>query len=79
MICPKCKKEMCIGMLGPGGKGSLFWAEDDYFKNKTDNLFTEKNAIKRGAIHIPVGNGITNKRTRAWACNECKLVLIDCN
>lgn len=44
MICPKCKKEMCIGMLGPGG------------------------------------NGITNKRTRrAWACNECKLVLIDCN
>lgn len=43
MICPKCKKEMRIGMLGPGGKG------------------------------------ITNKRTRAWACNECKLVLIDCN
>lgn len=43
MICPKCKKEMCIGMLGPGG------------------------------------NGITNKRIRAWACNECKLVLIDCN
>lgn len=42
MICPKCKKEMCIGMLGPGGKGSLFWAEDDYFKNKTANLFTEK-------------------------------------
>ena len=39
----------------------------------------KKNAIKRGAIHIPVGNGITNKRTRAWACNECKLVLIDCN
>lgn len=43
MLCPKCKKEMCIGMLGPGG------------------------------------NGITNKCTRAWAYNECKLVLIDCN
>ena len=42
MICPKCKKEICIGMLGPGGKGSLFWAEDGYFKNKTANFFTEK-------------------------------------
>ncbi len=27
----------------------------------------------------PGGNGITNKRARVWVCNECKLVLIDCN
>ena len=70
---------MCIGMLGSGGKGSLFWAEDDYFKNKTANFFTEKNAIKRGAIHIPVGNGITDNLLWHRESNEYKLVLIDCN
>jgi hypothetical protein len=42
-------------------------------------FFTEGNAIKNGAIHIPVGNGVTQNRTKAWACGECKYVLIDCN
>lgn len=42
-------------------------------------FFTEGNAIKNGAIHIPVGNGVTQNRTKAWACEECKYVLIDCN
>lgn len=79
MKCPKCGKEMIAGALGPGGKGSLFWAKDEYFKNKIANFCTEHNAIKNGAIHIPVGNGVTNNRTKAWACEGCKFVLIDCN
>lgn len=70
---------MIIGALGPSEKGSLFWAKEEYYKSKIGNFFTERNAIKNGAIHIPVGNGITKNRTKAWACKECKFVLIDCN
>ena len=79
MICPKCGKNMVLGALGPSAKGALYWAREDYFKSKVCNLFTEGNAIKNGAIHIPVGNGVTQNRTKAWACEECKYVLIDCN
>jgi len=79
MKCPKCEKEMVEGSLGPGGKGSLFWARNEYFQSKIANFFTEKNAIKNGGMHIPVRNGVANNRTRAWACEGCKFVLIDCN
>ena len=43
------------------------------------NFFTKRDALKHGAINIRVGNGVTNDRTRAWACRECKFVVIDCN
>ena len=79
MKCPKCGEEMIIGALGPGGKGSLFWARNEYFQNRMANFFTEHTAIKNGGIHIPVGNGVINNRTKAWACESCKMVLIDCN
>lgn len=79
MICPKCGKEMEHGALGPSAKGSLFWAGDEYFKSKIANFFTERNAINNGGIHIPVGNGVINSRTEAWACRKCNFVLIDCN
>ena len=79
MICPKCGKNMIIGALGPSEKGSLFWAKEEYYKSKIGNFFTERNAIKNGAIHISIGNGVTRNRTKAWACEECKFVLIDCN
>lgn len=79
MICPKCGKDMTIGALSPNEKGSLFWAKEEYYKSKICNCFTERNAIKNGAIHIPIGNGVTKNRTKAWACEECKFVLIDCN
>lgn len=26
-----------------------------------------------------IGNEVTRDRTKAWACEECKFVLIDCN
>lgn len=42
-------------------------------------FFTKRDALKHGAINIRVGNGVTNDRTRAWACRECKFVLVDCN
>ena len=80
MKCPKCGNEMIVGALGrPSAYGSLFWARDEYYKNKMSNFFTEHNAIKNGGISIPVGNGITNNRTKAWAFVCCKMVLIDCN
>lgn len=79
MKCPKCGKEMIIGALAPIQKGNLFWATNEYFNSKIGNFFTEKDAIKNGGIHIPVRNGITNNRTKAWACEECKFVLIDCS
>ena len=79
MKCPKCGKEMIIGSLGPGGKGSLFWAKNEYFQSKLCNFFTERYALKNGGIQIPVGNGLTKDRTKAWACDDCKFVLIDCN
>lgn len=79
MICPKCGKNMIIGALSPIAKGSLFWAKEEYYESKICNFFTERNAIKNGAIHIPVGNGVIRNRTKAWACEECKFVLIDCN
>lgn len=80
MICPKCGNEMIIGALAqPGGKGSLFWANENYFNSKICNFFTAGNAVKEGGISIPLGNGVTSNRTKAWACKECKLVLIDCS
>jgi hypothetical protein len=79
MNCPKCEKEMTAGYLSSGAKGSLFWARNEYFQNKLANFFTERDAIKNGGIHIPVGNGVINNRTKAWACESCKFVLIDCN
>ncbi len=79
MICPKCGKEMIPGALGPSPKGAVYWAQESYFKSKICNLFTKKDAVKNGAIPIPIGNGLTQNRTKAWACKECKYVLIDCN
>lgn len=79
MRCPKCQKEMETGYLGSSEKGMLIWAEKKYFENKLCNFFTKRDALKHGAINIRVGNGVTNDRTRAWACRECKFVLIDCN
>ena len=79
MICPKCGKSMIMGAIGSNAKGSLFWAKNEYFQNKMCNLISERGAIKNGGMRIPVGNGMTNERTKAWACEECKLVLIDCN
>ena len=79
MKCPKCGKEMTVGALGPSAKGSLFWATDEYFNSKISNFLTEHNAVKNGGFHIPVGYGVTNNRTKAWACEDCKFVLIDCN
>lgn len=79
MKCPKCGKELAAGALGPGGKGSLFWANNDFFKDRVCNFFTEGQALKKGAIHIPVGDGVIHGRTKAWACEDCKYVVIDCN
>lgn len=79
MRCPKCQKEMETGYLGSSEKGMLIWAEKKYFDNKLCNFFTKRDALKHGAINIRVGNGVTNDRTRAWACRECKSVLVDCN
>lgn len=79
MRCPKCQKEMETGYLGSSEKGMLIWAEKKYFDNKLCNFFTKRDALKHGAINIRVGNGVTNDRTIAWACKECKFVLIDCN
>ena len=78
MKCPKCEKEMMVGFIGPS-KGSVFWAKDEYFDSKIMNLFTEKDAIENGGMHIPIRTGVVNDRTRAWACECCKFVLIDCN
>lgn len=77
-ICPKCGKEMQIGALGPIQRGELFWADNTYFQSKICNFMTIKGAERNGAIRIPVGNGITNNRTKAWACTECRMVLVDC-
>ena len=79
MRCPKCQKEMETGYLGSSEKGMLIWAEKKYFDNKLCNFFTKRDALKHGAINIRVGNGVTSDRTRAWACRECKFVVIDCN
>jgi hypothetical protein len=79
MRCPKCQKEMETGYLGSSEKGMLIWAEKKYFDNKLCNFFTKRDALKHGAINIRVGNGVTNDRTIAWACRECKFVLVDCN
>ena len=79
MRCPKCQKEMETGYLGSSEKGMLIWAEKKYFDNKLCNFFTKRDALKHGAINIRVGNGVTNDRTRALACRECKFVVIDCN
>ena len=79
MKCPKCGNEMIVGALGPSYKGSIFWARDQYFKEKVANFFTEGDAIKNGGIHIPVRSGVIDNRTPAWACEDCKFVLIDCN
>lgn len=79
MICPKCGKNMIQGAICPNVKGTLFWADDEFFNSKVGNFFTESNAVKNGGIRIPVGNGVTKNRTKAWACKECKYVLIDCN
>jgi len=80
MVCPKCGKEMTIGALAqPNGKGSLFWADNDYFDSKIANFFTAGDAINKGGISIPINNGITSDRRKAWACKECKFVLVDCN
>ena len=79
MICPKCGKEMQAGALGPTEKGSLFWADNEYFKKKFNNFMTLRNALNNGAIRIRVGNGFTSNRTQAWACRDCKMVLVDCN
>ena len=36
MICPKCGKEMNIGVVAQsnGNKGSIFWADNDFFNSK---------------------------------------------
>lgn len=77
--CPKCGKSMTLGALDPNAKGALFWAPEAYCATKVCNFFTEGDALKNGGIRIPAGNGITQNRTRAWGCEECKFVLIDCN
>ena len=79
MKCPNCGMEMTEGALGPSSKGSLYWAPNEYYKNKICNLFSERDALKKGGIHISVGNGIINNRTKAWGCKKCNFVLIDCN
>ena len=76
MLCPKCGKEMQSGALGPSAKGLLFWAKNEYFQSKTAFLRGIHGAVKHGAMLIPVRNG---HRTKAWACEDCKYVLIDCN
>ena len=78
MKCPKCGKEMTRGALGPGNKGFMFWAKDEFFKNTLCNLFTRAGIKKTGGIIIPLGNGITIDRTIAWSCRDCEMVLIDC-
>ena len=70
---------MTQGALSTNAKGALFWAPERYYEKKMCNFFTEGNALKNGGIRIPVGNGITQDRTKAWACEECKFVLADCN
>ena len=60
MLCPKCGKEMQAGALGPTEKGSLFWADNEYFKKKFNNFMTLRNALNNGAIRIRVGNGLTS-------------------
>lgn len=81
MICPKCGKEMKKGAIGPNGRTTwLYWAEDDYFRDKIINFTpTKRKAEKDGAVIIPVRNGVTQDRTGAWACKDCSCVLIDCN
>ena len=81
MICPKCGKEMNIGAVAQsnGNKGSIFWADNDFFNSKINNFFTAKDAVKNGGVSIPIHNGITNDRTKAWACKDCNMVLIDCD
>ncbi len=79
MLCPKCGKEMQGGELGPSSKGFVYWARDEFFRNKVLGFMTKRRAIKNGAIIIPVRNGMFDHRTKAWACEECKYVLIDCN
>jgi len=79
MVCPKCGKEMNMGALAETNKrGGLFWADNDYFRSKINNFFTVKDAVKNGGINIPIRNGITNDRTKAWACKDCNMVMIDC-
>ena len=79
MICPKCGKEMQSGALGPSEKGWVYWARDEFFRKKCLTFMLKRTAVKNGAIIIHIRNGITDYRTKAWACEDCKYVLIDCN
>lgn len=80
MKCPKCCEEMQIGEIGyVNGNGGVFWASKEFFNKKICNCYTKNGAIKEGAMDIPLGNGFTHNRTKAYACKKCKFVLIDCN
>ena len=79
MLCPKCGKKMQNGSLGPSQKGLVYWARDEFFNSKIFIFMTKRSAAKNGAIIIPVRHGLINHRTKAWACEDCKYVLIDCN
>ena len=79
MLCPKCGKEMQSGALGPSQKGFVYWARDEFFHRKILTVMMKRNAIKNGAIIIPIRCGLIDHRTKAWACEDCKYVLVDCN
>ena len=79
MLCPKCGKEMQSGELGPSRTRWVYWARDEFFRGKILSFMTKRNAVKKGAMIIPVRNGMFDHRTKAWACEDCKYVLVDCS
>ncbi|MBR1528866.1 MAG: hypothetical protein IJ642_06160 [Oscillospiraceae bacterium] len=89
MICPKCGKEMTLGKINMfcegyyGTKSSYpFWAEKSYFTKVT--FPNAKDAEKKGIGFsiMPKPEKINIAYTNlpdAYACKDCKLVLLECD
>lgn len=81
MKCPVCGKEMQKGSFGNYRSENCYWVPDGYFNSHWMNpAATSKNTIERdGGIIVKVHNRVLSKPTVAYACPECKMVLVDCN
>ena len=79
MLCPKCGGKMKPGGLHSArGSAPLYWASREFLAMNDENAYstTAQRMEKAGCIPLyPHGRG--KNATPAWACEMCKLVLLE--
>ena len=84
MICPKCGKIMTLGKINLlcGGYYTPFWAEKNYFIRETFPNARDAEKKNVGFAVNPANEMINVAYTNlpdAYACKECKVILLECD